>query len=138
MKKAFKTAFGGLCLLTLALGLSGCGTGQASLTQSLDRCHEESPAQKVHIAWHNTYEQDDGFVVSGVLRRSDRVGGPIKVNVHAAVVTPDGEMIDEARSDDIRVPHRTLTKVQGFQRFKVRLPSVPPEGASVRLVVRAG
>jgi hypothetical protein len=138
MKKALEIACAGLCFLTLVLGLSGCGTGQASLTPLLDGGFEQDASEKAHIAWYNTYEQDDGFVVAGVVRRNDTVGGPITVNVHAAIVTPGGEVIGEAQSDDIRIPRRTVTKVQGFERFKVHFPSTPPEGASVRLVVCAG
>lgn len=138
MKNTSEIAFMALCLLLFVFGASGCGVGRGDLAQSLDRNHEKCHSEKVHIAWHSTYEYDDGFVIAGVLRRDDTVGGPITVNVHAAIVSPEGDVIGEAQSDEVRVPHRALTKVQGFQRFKIRFPSMPPEDASVQLSVCAG
>jgi hypothetical protein len=135
MKRTANVLAWGACLQALALLGSGCGANRVNFAEAAEIHLEQARVGKVYVAWSDAYQDDEGFVVAGVVRRSDTVGGPIKVNVHAAIVASDGEVIDEARSDDISVPRRSVIRVQGFERFKVRLSSIPPEGTSVRVGV---
>lgn len=137
MKRTVNTLACGVCLLAPVVLGSGCGANQVSLTQAGEIHLEQARVGKVYVAWSDAYQDEEGFVVTGVVRRSDTVGGPIEVDVHVTIVAPDGEVIDEAQSADIRVPRRIATKIQGFDRFTVRFPNVPPEGSSVRIVARS-
>ena len=93
---------------------------------------------KVRIAWCDAYEDDDGFLVSGVLRRYDTVGMPIKARVDIAVIAPDGRTVDEACSSVISVPRRMVGRYNSFNRFKVRFSKMPPDGSLIRLVAVSG
>ena len=137
MKRATTALVGMACLLALALLGGGCGASRVSLAETAEIHLEQARVGKVYVAWSDAYQDEEGFVVTGVVRRHDAVGGPIKVKVHATVVSPDGEAIDEAHSDEIRVPRRMATRTQGFQRFRVYLSSVPVDGSSIRLVASA-
>jgi len=64
------------------------------------------------------------------------VGRPIKVNVQVTILAPDGSTWGEALSDDLYVPRRVVSKVRGFERFRLHFPNVPPEGSSVLIVPR--
>ena len=136
MNKRVSVAACGLGLLLLLAGLSGCGGGQASLVDS-GRIHLESDAPgKVYVAWSDAQEEEGGFLVTGVLRRKDTVGPPIKATVEVEIVSPCGSILDQAQSDDLYVPHRKVNRVQGFERFSVRFPKTPPDGSCVRIVAR--
>lgn len=137
MKRSANALACGVCLLALVLLGSGCGANRVSLAGTAEIHLEQARAGKVYVAWSDAYQDEEGFVATGVVRRTDTVGGPIKVNVHITIVSPEGEVIDVAHCDDIRVPRRIATKIQGFERFKIRFPSVPPEGSSVRVVARS-
>jgi hypothetical protein len=136
MNKRVSVAACGLGMLLLLVGLWGCSAGQTSLTDT-GRIHLESHASgKVYVAWSDAHEEKGGILVTGVLRRKDVVGPPIKATVEVEVVSPCGSILDQAQSDDLYVPHRKVNKVQGFERFSVRFPKMPPDGSSVRIVAR--
>lgn len=127
----------GLCLPLIAGWLSGCGGRPAGLTDT-GTIHLESQAPgKVYVAWSDAHEENGGFVVTGVLRRKDVVGPPIKATVEVEIVSPCGSILDKAQCDPLYVPHRKVSKVQGFERFRVHFPKMPPEGSSVRIVARS-
>ncbi len=102
---------------------------------SLEQCN----TGKVYIAWSGAYEQEDGFVITGVLRRRDHVGMPIRTHVDVTVLSPDGTILDEARSSDVYVARRiTGRSYLSFERFKVHFPNIPATGSSVRVVSHSG
>jgi hypothetical protein len=125
-------------LLGLATWCLGCGMTRVSLVDTGAIRLESSAAGKVYVAWSDAYAADDGFVVSGVVKRRDRVGPPIKVTVNAEIVSPSGVILYATESDHLYVPRPTVNRVQGFERFRVHFPERPPEGSSVRIVARAG
>lgn len=129
---------GAACLFALAASCMGCATKAVSLAEQGEVHIEESAAGKVYIAWSDAHEEDGTFVITGVVRRHDTVGTPIDVTVHATVASADGAVLEEGTSDIIPVPRRSLTRIQGFERFKIRFPSVPPVGSSIRLVAQSG
>ena len=97
---------------------------------------EQHTTGKVYIAWSDAY--GDGFVVTGVLRRRDTVGLPIKTHVDITIQSPDGTIIDKSRSSDVHVSKRIIGRGQSLQRFKVRFPKMPPQGSLVHLVSHNG
>jgi len=136
MKKGVSFVRYSLCLPAFLVWLCGCGAGQANLVDA-GRIHLESDAPgKVYVAWSRAYEENGSFVVTGVRRRQDTVGPPIKATVKVQIVSPCGSILDQAQSDHLYVPHRKVNKVQGFERFSARFSKMPPEGSSVRVVAR--
>jgi hypothetical protein len=134
MKIRLSAAIGWLCVTALAAWCSGCaGTGNATKIAS-----ETRASGPVYIAWSDARPDKDGLLVSGVVRRSDLVGPPVKVTVAVEVVSASGVILDRAQADAVSVPHRKVNHVQGFERFSVRLPHVPPEGSSLRIVALNG
>jgi hypothetical protein len=119
--------------------ISGCAANRVDLVDSGVLSLTQQSTGKVYIAWSGAYEQDDGFVITGVLRRRDHVGLPIKTHVDVTILSPDGTILDEARSSDVCVSRRiTGRSYLSFERFKVRFPNVPAKGSSVRLVSHSG
>jgi hypothetical protein len=134
MKIRLSAVIGWLCVSVLAAWCSGCaGTGNATKISMETRA--SGPA---YVAWSDARPDKDGFLVSGVVRRSDLAGPPVKVTVAVEVVSASGVILDRAQADAVSVPHRMVNHVQGFERFSVRLPHVPPEGSSLRIVALNG
>ena len=125
-----------LGLLTVVI--SGCATDRADLVDAGVLNLEQHTTGKVYIAWSDAYEDEDGFVVTGVLRRRDTVGLPIKSHVDITIQSPDGTIIDESRSSDVHVPRRIIGRGQSLQRFRVRFPSIPAEGSKVSIATHSG
>ena len=76
--------------------------------------------------------------VSGVVRRHDTVGRPIKVHVDVTILSPDGKVLNDGSSSDIYVPRRIVSISQRLKRFKVRFPSIPAKGSKASIVVNCG
>ena len=133
LKSAAVTVLG---LLTIVI--SGCGTDRIDLADSGVLSLEQHATGKVCIAWSNACEDGDGFVVTGVLKRRDTVGLPIKTHVDITIQSPDGTIIDESRSSDVHVPRRIIGRGQSLQRFRVRFPGIPAEGSKISIVTHSG
>ncbi len=79
---------------------------------------------KAYIAWSSAFEKDDGLVITGVLRRRDHVGIPIRTHVDVSVLSPEGIILNEVRSSDVYVSRRvTGRSCMGSERFEVHLPN---------------
>lgn len=126
-------------LLFLAV-ISGCTTAdRADLVKSGILNIEQERTGKAYIAWSGAYKDGDSFAVTGVLRRRDHVGLPIKTHVDVTILSPDGTVLDEARSSDVYVSRRITGRgYLSFERFKVRFSSIPAKGSLVRLVSHSG
>ena len=125
-------------VIAIASFVPGCGTNRADLVDSGVVTIEKQAAGKVYVAWSSARECEDGFLITGVLRRSDRVGSPIKAHVDVTILSPDGHVIGTARSNEVYVPRRRTGRGQSMQRFRVQLPDIPPRGSSVRMVSHSG
>jgi hypothetical protein len=134
MKIRLSAAIGLSCVLALVAWCSGCANAGNAPEMSVET-RATGPA---YVAWSDARPDKDGLVVSGVVRRSDLVGSPIKVTVSVEVVSASGAILDRAQADTVSVPHRRTDRVQGFERFSVRLPHLPPEGSSLRIVALNG
>ena len=93
---------------------------------------------KVYIAWSDACKDGDGFVVTGVLRRRDTVGLPIKSHVDITIQSPGGTIINEPHSSDVFVARHIAGRGQNLQRFRVRFPSIPTEGSKISIVTHSG
>lgn len=133
MKKKALSSVTIVALGILTIIISGCATGRVNLTDAGIVTIEQHAPGKVRIAWSDAYKDDDGFIVTGVLRRHDLVGMPIKTHVNVKVFSPDGNILDEARSQDIYVPRRRIGRGQSFQRFRVNFPTIPAEGSKISI-----
>jgi len=122
----------------LVFVISGCAMDRVDLVDAGVLSLEQHTTGKVYIAWSDAYEDGDGFVVTGVLRRRDTVGLPIKAHVDITIQSPDGTIIDESRSSDVHVPGRIIGRGQSLQRFRVRFPGIPAEGSKVSIVTHSG
>lgn len=139
MKKKYLNLAFGLVFGLIFFIVSSCAQPRANLVDSGVLTLEQQARGKVYIAWADAYEDEGGFVVTGVLRRHDHVGLPIKTHVNIVVLSPDGTIIDEARSSDVYVSRRiTRRGYKSFERFKVRFPGVPAQGSSVRITSHSG
>jgi hypothetical protein len=139
MKKKFLTTIVMLGFSLLSIFISGCTSNRVDLVYSGVINLEQHKTGKVYIAWSNAYEQDDGFVITGVLRRRDHAGMSIKTHVDVTVLSPDGTILDEARSSDVYVSRRiTGRSCLSFERFKVCLPKIPAKESLVRVVSHSG
>ena len=118
--------------------LNGCATNRVDLVDSGVLTLEKQAAEKVYIAWSDAYEDGDGFVVTGVLKRRDTVGLPIETHVDITIQSPDGTIIETSRSSDVHVPRRIIGRGQSLQRFRVRFPTIPAEGSKVSIVTHSG
>ena len=96
---------------------------------SLERQH----SKKVHIAWGNVHQDGEDIVVSGVLMRHVITSYPIWRHVEVVVVAPDGTVLKETRTSDIKVPRRVPGRGFNTKRFEVRLAGIPPRGSLVRI-----
>jgi len=117
--------------------VSGCMAKSKSLVDSGVLKLEKQNTGKVHIVWSDAHEHKTGFVVSGVVKRRDRIGMPIRTRVHVSILAPNGTTIAERHSADIYVPRRRTGKGQSPKRFAVHFKQTPPRGSLIRVQVPA-
>lgn len=123
----------------LSVVISGCTANRVDLVDTGTLSLKQHNTGKVYIAWSGAYEQGDVFVIRGVLRRRECVGAAIRAHVDVAVLSPNGTILDEARSSDIYVARRiTGRSYLSFERFKICLANITDIGSSVRLVSHSG
>jgi hypothetical protein len=114
-------------------GIVGCRAPHKSLVDSGIVGLEKQGHGKIHVVWSDVYEDDDGLVVAGVIRRYDRVGLPIKTHVNVAILSPGGIILNEGQSRDMYVPRNITGKGQSPQRFAVHFAKTPPQGSLIRV-----
>jgi hypothetical protein len=120
-------------LVIMAGFISGCTGNRVDLVGSNVLTIEKYSSGKVYIPWCEAYKDNDGFIVNGVLKRSDSVGLAIKTHVHVVVLSPERTVLDEAKSSDIYVPRRAVGKYKSPKRFKINFDESPPRGSLVRV-----
>jgi hypothetical protein len=126
-------------LLFVVISLSCTAANRTDLVKCGVLTIEQKRTGKAYIVWSSAYKEKDGLVITGVLRRRDHVGLPIKTHVDVTIVSPEGTVLDEARSSDVCVSRRIIGRGHpSFERFKIRIPSVPAQGSLVRLISHSG
>jgi len=125
-------------MVTLTVITAGCVANREDLVKSGHVTLQKHRTGKVYIAWCDAYEDGNELLMTGVLRRHDTVGLPIKAQVDVAVISPDGKVIEEGRSSGIYVPIRIrmVGRCQSFKGFNVRFSDVPPRGSSIRVIAK--
>ena len=101
MKKKVLKLAAVMVLGMLVFVISGCVTDRVDLVDSGLLSLERHTTGKVYIAWSDAYEDGDGFVVNGVLRRRDTVGLPIKAYVDITIQSPDGMKLTQKNIDKL-------------------------------------
>ena len=126
--------------LLVVVGSSACtAANRTDLVKSGVVTIEQQRTGKAYIAWSSAYEEKGELVITGVLRRSDHVGVPIKTHVDVTILSSDDSVINKARSSDVSVSRRITGRgYRSFERFKVRVPNVPAKGSLIRLVSHSG
>ena len=123
-------------MVALTVITAGCVANREDLVESGHVTLQKYRTGKVYIAWCDAYEDGNELLITGVLRRHDTVGLPIKAQVNVTVISPDGKVINEGRSSGIYVPRRMVGRYQSFKRFNVRFSDVPPRRSSIRVVAK--
>ena len=119
----------------LATGLSGCAANRVDLVESGAVALRNEATGKVQVAWSDAYKENNGFTVTGVLRRRDTVGSALKAHTDVTIVSPEGEVVAQARSRDIYVPRRIAGRSYlSRKRFRVHFPQMPPTGSKITVV----
>ena len=122
----------------MTTAISGCSASRVDLVDSGVLTIQQRQTGKVYVAWSDAYEDDGGFTITGVLRRRDVLGGPIKAHADITLLSPEGQVISEARSKDVYVSRRIVGRGRSFQRFKVRFPNAPVKGSKITVVADSG
>jgi hypothetical protein len=129
-----------LLIMLFAVCVSGCmASNRTDIVKSGVVTIAQQRTGKAYIAWSSAYEEQGSLVITGVLRRRDHVGRPIKTHVDVTIVSPDGTVLGEACSSGVYVSRRITGRgYQSFERFKIHISSVPAKGSLVRLVSHSG
>ena len=126
-------------LLLLVVSSSCMAANRTDIVKSGVVIIEQQRTGKAYIAWSSAYEKEGALVITGVLRRRDHVGRPIKTHVDVTIVSPDGIVLNETRSSGVNVSRRITGRgYQSFEHFTIRIPNVPAKGSLVRLVSHSG
>jgi hypothetical protein len=142
MEKKLLVAVIGMCLGIVVTTVPGCVTNRVSLVDQGIVSVDTVPSEKVSILWADVYEDGEDVVVYGTLRRRGYTGYPMKTHVDVTISSPDGTVLEEARTPDIDVPRYILgkhTRSRGIRgkRFEVRFREVP-QGSKINMVVHVG
>jgi len=120
-----------IALIALAAAFSGCAKNRTDLAKTGWLTVKHQSEGKVYIAWSSARKNEQGFEITGVARRNDRLGPPIKTHIDIEIVSPDSKTVTAAQSSDIYVAPKRTGKFTPYERFAVSFPSIPPEGASI-------
>ncbi len=113
--------------------LLGCATARTDLSCEGLVSIETVPSDKVDILSACVWQTEDEVVVYGTLRRRVYTTHPMAVHVHAVVQDPDGTVVEEPCTPNVYVPQRRHGRQTRWQRFRVPLAVVPPQGSRVLL-----
>ena len=137
MRSAFVVIMALMACGLLSGSVLGCRSNGGSLAEAGILRLEKQHAGKIYIVWSDAYRQKKGFKVTGVIKRRDRVGTPVKTRVNVSVLGPDGTLIAERHSQDIYVPRCIIGKGQSPKRFSIHFTETPPPGSLIRVQVPA-
>lgn len=135
IQRSFLMVVASLSAITAAV--SGCATNRVSLVDEGIVSVETVSSDKVRLLWTDVYDDGKDLVVRGVVKRRSYTSYPLKTHVDVAVLSPDGTILQQARSADIYVPSHRPGKTVNWKRFEVRFPEIPQD-SKVRMVVHSG
>ncbi len=132
-KQSIKIVVG---VLTLAIISGSCfASNRINLVDQGVVSLEQQHSKKVRTAWSNVQQDGEDIIVSGVLMRQAITSYPIWRHVEVTVLAPDGAVLQEARTSNIKVPRRVPGRGFNTKRFEVRLAGIPPRGSVVRITI---
>lgn len=135
MKKKLSVSLIAIGFGVLTTVIPGCAMNRVDLADTGRIKLVQGKMSKAYIVWSSAYEKDDGLVITGILRRHDHVGIPIRAHVDVYVVSPEGTILSEVRSSDVYVSRRiTGRSCLGSERFTVNLPNMPAKESLIRVV----
>ena len=126
----------GMCLCMLVTTIPGCATNRVSLVDQGIVSIKTVPSERVRILWADVYEDGKDAVVCGNVRRLSYTNYPMKVHVAVTVSSPDGTILQEARTPDIYVPGHRPGKTVDWKHFEVRFPDIPQD-SKVSVIVHS-
>jgi len=118
--------------------IAGCTANRVSLVDESLVSVKNQGSEKAEILWTDVYQDGEDTLVYGALQRRSHTSYPMKTHVDVAVVSPDGAMLQEARTPDVYVTRRVPGKGIDWTRFKVRIPGTLTQGFKVNVVVHSG
>lgn len=134
-----RTLMVSVVVLTTIGTLVGCATTSQDLVEDGRLRLEQANKGKVQVIRISVVERDHGLEVSGVLKRSERVGRTATAHADIAVLAPDGTILATARSQDLLVPRNSIeAESQRFKWFSVPLDVMPPAGSVIQVVAHTG
>ncbi len=126
MPVLFLVVLCGSCHAKNRTGMNGLG---------LMSLEQQDSQKKVNIVWSNAHKDGEDLVVSGALMRRALTSYPIWRHVEVSLLAPDGTILQEARTSDIKVPRRVPGRGFNTKRFELRFPTLAPRGSSIRITV---
>jgi hypothetical protein len=138
MKKKLSAVTVTLGFSVLPVVISGCATNRTDVVEKGSVSVETVSSKKVKILWTDVYQDGEDFAVYGVVQRGSHTSYPIKTHVDITILSPDGTVLQEARTPDTYVPRRIPGKGISWERFQVRFADIPPQGSRVNVVVHSG
>lgn len=127
----------GMFLGMFATVVPGCATNRVDLVDQGIVSVETTSSKSVNILWTNVSRDGKETVVYGAVQRRSHTSHPIKTHIDIAISSPDGKILEEARTLDIDVPRRIPGKGANFKRFELRFSDIPP-GSEINVVVHGG
>lgn len=129
-----------LTLVLLAIFSSSCvASNRIDLVKNGTVTIAQERTGKAYISSSSAYEKNGELVITGVLRRRDHLGGPIKTHVDVEIVSAGGVVTGKVSSSDVKVSKRIVGRgYKSFERFTVRIANVPAKGSVIRLVSHSG
>lgn len=134
MKYKFHSSIIGIGLVISIISVSGCTANRISRTNqlSLSIPLELVPSEDAYISRAYAYEDASEFVIYGkVKRRAQNCCDPARGHVDIAVLGPEGTILDVTST--LYSPRNIPKARSKTSRFTVRLPYIPPDGATIRI-----
>ena len=132
MKYKFKISIIGIGLVISIISVSGCTANRINPTNQLSIPLELVPSEDACISRAYAYEDANEFVIYGkVKHRAQNCCDPARGHVDIAVLGPEGTILDVTST--LYSPHNIPKVRSKTSRFKVRLPYIPPDGATIRI-----
>ena len=132
MKYKFTSSVVGIVLTMVVMSVLGCATNRISHTNQLSVPFELVSSEDAHISKAYAYEDGDGLVVSGKVKRSiQNCCDSTRGHVDIVVLGLEGDVLDVTST--LYSPRNIPKARSRTSRFVVRLPNKLPEGATIRL-----
>ena len=118
--------------------ISGCATQGTNISKNGKVTIDRTASEKVFIPWADAYQDGNDLLLTGVVKRKSFSAGPLKSHVDVTIFSAEGAILQEGYTKAIYVPGHRVGKGISWERFRIRLPAVLPQGAKIKMVVGQG